>query len=346
MENKENGLVQSLPKVTADRKYWMVRSMGGDYYGEFTQRGFIGIGYNEILLDEIKLASSYNEKANEQLRLIIESKEIKTLDDDEPYNSTYAAAQMLKFYSDIKIGDIIVIPGKSSLKLTIAEVTSNAYEEQRISPVTGYCQFKKRRKIKVLKETTRPSLNPEMQLMFNSRHIISNVDKYAEFIDSTVYDFYQKDGTTFLVLRVKQENEINAVDFNLIPEIIKTIEDFSIDFKFKFNRDDVKMKICVQSPGDMLVFAQQHWEVIMLIGATITWLKGLEIEIGKFVKFKVPSVFENVTHLINAYNLYLDKKADRHFKDIMRKKLENMDIDTPSSFTKVMSEFNKGREKY
>lgn len=347
MTNKDNALVNQLPKIAADRKYWMVRSMGGDYYGEFTTRNFIGIGYNEIFLNEIKLASTYNEKAHEQLKLIIESKELKQVEgNDEPYNSSYAAAQMLKFYSEINIGDIVIIPGRNSLYVTIAEVISSVYEENNIPAVSDVCPFIKRRRINVLKKTTRPSLNPEMQLMFNSRHIISNVDKYAEFIDSTIYDFYQKDGSTFLVLRVKQENEINAIDFGLIPEIIQTIEDFAFIEDFSFKREDIKMKICVQSPGDMLVFAQQHWEIILLIGTTITWLKGVEIDIGKFVKFKVPSVFESAGHLVAAYNNYLDRKADRKFKETLRKKVENMEIETPTNLTKILSEFNKGREKY
>ncbi len=346
MANRQNALVNQLPEISTDKKYWMVRSMGGDYYGEFTTRNFIGIGYNEISLYEIKFASTYNERAQEQLKLIIESKELKQAeDDDESYNSSYAAAQMLKFYSEINIGDMIVIPGKNSLKLTIAEVISNVYEEQRISPVTNYCQFKKRRNIKILKETTRPSLNPEMQLMFNSRHIISNVDKYAGFIDSEVYDFYQKEGVTFLVLRVKQKNEINAIDFNLIPEIIKILEDFSIENDFEFNHDDVKMKICVQSPGDILVFANNPL-IITLIGLAVIFLKGMKFSVGDKIEFKIPSALENAGHLLDKYGEFLDKKTDRKLKESLRNKLDNMEIDSPSNLTKIMNEFNKGREKY
>lgn len=332
------------PKINPERNYWLVRSMGGDYYDAFTKRGFIAIGYNKISLDEIKLAAYYKGKANEELRKIIENKDFNLSKDEEnPYNSMYAASQMLKFYSDIKRGDIVIIPGKDSSQISIAEVVSNAYEDH---DGMEFCPFIKRRKIDVIKQTSRNLLNPELQLMFNSRHIISNVNKYSEFIDNTIYDFYQKDDTTFLVLRVKQEEEIDAVDFNLIPEIIKKIDELAAEHNIPINSKGVKMKICVQSPGDILVFARDNPEIIMMIGMVITYLKGFEINVGKAVSIKVPSLFESLSHLIKVISESSDRSEDRKFKEALRDKVKNMEIETPEELAEIMKEFNKGRKKY
>ena len=48
-------------KVQESTGYWMVRTMGGDYYEEFDKEGFVAIGYNEITRHEInKLDADWN----------------------------------------------------------------------------------------------------------------------------------------------------------------------------------------------------------------------------------------------------------------------------------------------
>ncbi|MDD4592944.1 MAG: hypothetical protein PHG06_21365 [Parabacteroides sp.] len=334
-----------MPEILQERRYWLVRSMGGDYYGEYISRGFIAIGYNEISLNEIKLSISKDEGALKELKSIIDSKTLN--EEDLDYYKRFGAPQLIRFYKEIKEGDIVIIPSAQSYKIAIGIVESNTYEllDKDLSFNTDSCQFKKRRKITILKELSRNSLNPEMQLMFNSRHAISNVDKYAEFIDGCIRDFYQKGDITYLVLRVRQENEIRAVDFNLVPEIINLIEEFSIENDLAFDKDIVKMKICVQSPGDILVFAQKP-EFIFLVGVVITFLKGAQIDLGKFASFKIPSAAENTAHIIKTFGEFLDRRQDRKFNETMRQKVENMDIENPDDITKILSEFHKGREKY
>ena len=39
--------------VSHNVHYWMVRTMGGEYYHEFIEKDFIAIGYNEIALSEL-----------------------------------------------------------------------------------------------------------------------------------------------------------------------------------------------------------------------------------------------------------------------------------------------------
>lgn len=106
-----------------------------------------------------------------------------------------------------------MIPGKNSDDLAIARIDSVVYEEKNISHLDGVCQFNKRRKITVLRTLLRSSLSPKMQLMFNSRHIVSNIDSYAPFVDSCVSDFYEKDDEVHLVLRIKTEDDVNTQSF-------------------------------------------------------------------------------------------------------------------------------------
>lgn len=64
-------VIKSIPNNT---HYWLVRTMGGDYYEEYIKNGYIAIGYNDISLDEIKWAVAEKEKSIEKLKGLIEKK--------------------------------------------------------------------------------------------------------------------------------------------------------------------------------------------------------------------------------------------------------------------------------
>ena len=323
--------------------------MGGDFYNEYISRGYIAIGYNEISLAEIKLSASHNDEAVNTLKKIIDSKESISSVDVDDINPQYAAIQLLKFYRDIQIGDIIVIPGKSSDQTAIARVESSVYEEKEedVSKLSGICNFRKRRRIKIINRSFRSKLNPKMQLMFSSRHIVSNADNYAQYIDSCISDYYQKDGNTFLVLRVKEEDSISADDFGLVPDLIGLLKDYSEEIHLNINVQTVKMKTCVQSPGDILMYATS-WEAITLIGMFIMIIKGGEFSItkGDGLKIKVGTLSEATEKTLKSLSDFLDRRRDRAFKESLQKKLDNMKIETPEDLTKVMKEFNDKRESY
>ncbi|OCL17981.1 hypothetical protein AOQ65_07920 [Bacteroides fragilis] len=327
--------------IEKNTHYWLVRTMGGDYFYEYISRGYIAIGYNEISLNEIKFASTFAEKAGEQLKSIVEAKEaLKKQPDEEEINAQYAVSQLLKFYRDIQIGDIIVMPGRNSDDVAFAKIESGVYEESNVSKLEGICNFAKRRKIHLLHKTSRTELNPKLQLMFNSRHIISNVDGYASYIDSSISDFFAKDGYTNLVLRVKEENNLRASDFGLVPELVELVKDFSEENNLDIDINDIKAKMCVQSPGDILMFAPS-WEAITLIGLFIILLKGGELSYNKESGFKI-----KVGDLLRSASEFLDRRRDRKFKKAIQDKLENMKIETPKDLTAIMKEFNDKRESY
>lgn len=336
-----NEIFENIVKVRAERQYWLVRTMGGDFFQEYVSRGYVAIGYNEVSLSEIKFAVSGGKQASEILKQIFDSNEslIKCEGDDET-NTQYATNQLLKFYRDINVGDILVMPGRSSDVVAIAVVQSEVYEEQNVSRLEGICNFIKRRRIKVLKTTFRSKLNPALQLMFNSRHIVSNANNYAPYIDNCISDFFQKDGYTNLVLRVKEENDIRASDFGVVADLIDLVDEFARYNNLQINVDDIKAKMCVQSPGDILMFAQS-WEGITLIGLFILLLKGGELSYNQTDGFKI-----RVVNLLEALSDFMDRRRDREFKKTMQKKLENMQIETPEELMKIMKEHNDKRKPY
>lgn len=334
--NNIDSILKEVKTVQAKTGYWLVRTMGGDYYKEYTSNEYIAIGFNEISIAEIKQANSYGKKASEQLKLMLEAKRLadKQLDDEK--DPGYAANQMLNFYNKINVGDLIVIPGKNSDYVAIARAESEVYEEQNIPKLPEYCQFKKRRRIKVLKKLYRSRLNPKMLQMFSSHHIISDVSAYAEYIDNSVSDFYSKDDVTYLVLRVKEENNLRALDFGVTPGLIQLLGEFVEENQIEnIDVNQIKGKMCVQSPGDILMFATSPGG-LTLIGLFIFFLTGGKIESNKenWLKMEGGNIFKAVSE-------FLDRRRERKFLKTLTESLKNMKIETPDDFTKIMEEFNK-----
>ena len=340
-------LLEDVKTINSKSKYWMVRSMGGDYFHEFITRGYIAIGYNEISLNEIKFAISKGDKANDQLKEIIESKIalgiMKNGEGEDP-NPQYVAPQLLKFCRDIQIGDIIVIPGRNSDNIAIARVDSGVYEAQQISHLDGVCQFIKRRKIAVIRTLYRSSLSPKMQLMFNSRHIVSNIEAYAPYVDSCISDFYEKDNEIHLVLRIKTEKEVNTQNFFSLYKLFQITEDFCKENNIQGNAADMIMKVQMESRGDFRLSAKNKM-FIWLVALTILGINGggLKIQCKNF------SFDLSTDGLIEKFSDFLDREVDRGTKESIKNTLDSLEISTPEDFKvaiELLQEQNSNREKY
>ena len=46
-------LIEHLESLTTQRNYWMVRTMGGNYYGDFIRHGYVAFGYDAITLEDL-----------------------------------------------------------------------------------------------------------------------------------------------------------------------------------------------------------------------------------------------------------------------------------------------------
>lgn len=327
-------IIKKAQVIPENRNYWLVRSMGGDYYWNFIEGQYIGIGYEKILLSEIKYSHSLGPKAQETLRQIIQGKYNEETDNVNP---SYAAAQLLKFATEIQNDDIIIVPAKSDDKLvSIGIVISKIYEEEEPD---DDCPFKKRIKIKWITRSDRASLNPYLQLIFNSRHIVSNINHYSEYIDCASIDLFRKDENTYLVLKVNKQDDISTSDFFVVNDLLDLVNDFSQESGLQINRDDIKIKVCMQSPGDITLFSHLP-EVIFLLGLIIIALNGGGLKIDR-LGFDLSTM-----GLIKNISDFLDRRADRKRQEILTKKLQALQIEDPQALLDIIKEMKNEREKY
>lgn len=327
------------PSINSEVKYWMMRTMGGDFYKEFVEDGFIAIGYNEITTEDLKALPESDNLSKDVLATKLKDR------NENITNAGYPASQILKFYRDMKVGDFVVVPGRSSHYVSFGIITSDVYEaEDKYLHSADLCPFAKRRTVNWKKSTVKFKLNPSLQLMFNSRHIISGVDDYAQYIDSLLNDFYVKDDETHLVLRINTEGDINAGNFFAIYKIFEIVDNFCVEYGIPETTANLVMKIQLESPGNVRL-SSKHLLILGLVGLSILSINGggLKINAGNF-NFDL-----STDGLIGMYNEYLDREVDRDLKESIKSSLDSLDMSTPQNMeyaVKLLEELNNSREKY
>lgn len=333
-------ILHDVKSIKDETRYWLVRTMGGDYYNHYVEDGFIAIGYNEITVDDLIHLPPKEKHARKILQEMLKGRR------DKIKKAGYPASQMIRFVREMKVGDIVIVPATSSYKVTFGTIKSDAYQEKENLHIEGRCPFAKRREVEWIKTSPRHLLAPELQLMFNSRHIISEVNGYAPFIDNFLNDFYKKGDMTYLVLRVKQKQTLSADDFTLVSDLMELFNEYSEENKLGLTSKDIGMKMCVQSPGDILAFAQSMGG-IAAIGLIIMFIKGgtFSMNCNQFhLSTKVPTFGESFSQIVSSVNKFLNDNRRRQTIKKLENKLDNMEIETPASIIEMMKELGKENE--
>lgn len=337
-------LFSDLKTLNQETKYWMVRTMSGSYYGDFLRNGYIAVGYNDISLDVLNSLPHNDNLAKEHLKVIIKSLH------ENLRNISYPASQLLRFTRDIKKGDVIIIPSTGASHVAIGIVESDVYEDTKLNIDSEHkCRFFKRREIKWKLSCRREKLPPALQLMFNSRHILSDVTSYAPYVDSVINNFYLKDDTMHMVLNIRTKDEVSFDDFFDLKAIDYLVDGFCRlypQYGEGISPDDrIVMKVQMESPG-ALRLAAKGFKHLFLFGVFILAITGggLEYTSKDGTKFKL-----HTDGLIGAISKYLDKEADREFVKAATRAVDSLKIEAPSDMQPILELMkikNEGRDKY
>lgn len=265
-------------KINEKRNYWLVRTQSGEYHEEFYFDNYISIGWNEFN----NQTDFENPSKEEYLKKEISNKYPDSKQPGLIYN------QIKRFFTELKVGDLVMIPTKNSTHISFGKVTSKPYiaslSETDIEE--GACPFQKRMDVEWIKTVKRSELDPYLYKMMHSHHTINNANDYASFIDRTLHSFYIKNNTAHLVININKKGDLSGLDYfefgyniiNLLPEVEKLgFVSGKLD-----KRKDIKVKSNVQSPG-IVEFISYVPAVILGIGLLLTFLVGGKIKI-KFTK--------------------------------------------------------------
>lgn len=253
-------ILKSIDILSIECDYWFVRTDGGDYFNTFFENKFIGINWNEISFSDLNNPPVETKSKISQIYKLNESSRKGKSKATEIYNK-------LMRFKNLKKDDVIVIPSENSNHLAFGVIADNkAYEDLEESM---NCPYIKRRKVKWM--TASPKPFSEVDNIFykirKSRHSISNVNEYADYIDSEMYNIYKKSDKSHFVINVNQQGAINWHELaSVLLEMHELMSEVNKVFELNENVKDGSIQITLQSPG-LFNLGQKGISLILLATA-------------------------------------------------------------------------------
>lgn len=271
------------------RGYWFVRTEGGKYYREFKDNSYIAINWNDFV--------DLNEIAELPLRQLKDK--IKDHYENEKRPGV-AAAQMQTFVGTMRKNDIVLIPNARSREISFGIVKSDAYIHSKDDIQEGKCPFRKRRKIKWIKTVDRVNLDPYLYSLINTHHSISSANKYSNFINRTLYDFYGTDEETHLIFNVTTQEPIKNSELRVLMNSIYGVAEIfnNAHPELSVDMDDVIFKASVNSPGPIEWIGKKKNMVFVLV--LLHFFVGGTLDVW-FVHWETKGV---LTYVMDAYKEY------------------------------------------
>lgn len=208
-------ILTALPTINEDATYWMVRANQGEYYNDFVMSQYVGIGYDEISLNEAK------NQTKEHLSQIFHDRKPRDNHGRPIPSGTYTSwiGQLKRFSSEIRPGDYILVPSAGSDHFSLGivigepfEISDTQLQETNDTPVEGRKKspYKKRIKVQFIRSFNRSEADPALYKMIYTQTTVSKIDKYAPFILRAVFDAYVSGEKVYLTFPVTKKEDIDA----------------------------------------------------------------------------------------------------------------------------------------
>ncbi|HGF7958544.1 hypothetical protein E5348_04455 [Enterococcus hirae] len=232
--------------IDSNINYWFIRTQGGDYYTDFQLNNYVGIGFNEISLSDIKEANNSSEALKE--KVIQSYKEINNT--NEMSQPGKIANQLLRFANGIRENDMVVVPSESSQFLLVGIATGSAYELSKeeiesIEKTDNYkkSDYRKRLNIRWIGSFDRDKADSKLYKMIFSQHTLSNINSYKQYINRALFPVYIEDEQLHLTFEVTNTENINGLYLGQFIYFYTTI------YNLLYPEDNLEIKVNVQSPG-------------------------------------------------------------------------------------------------
>lgn len=320
--------IQEIPVVKEDRKYWLVRTSGGDHYEKFIEGEYIGMNYEEITLEDIFFANKDN------VGLYNLGEKIKKTYEDET-RPTHIANQLIRFAYGIKAGDIVFIPNESSVNLYFGEVLDDAaYIEE--NPTDG-CPYRKRKKVRWIKSELRRSLDASFYKLMFSHQTITDASEFADEIDRIFHSLYIKGDKANIVLNVTTEDDIKARTFYGFGQILPLLDDYCQEEQIP-NTDDYSIKTDVHSPG-VIVITSLSIVGLIALGLIVVSIAGGSFHFTHKSDGSTTEAGLKTDGIIERIRGFLNSRSNRqNAAKIIDKAIEEMGITTPEELVKIIKE--------
>lgn len=329
-----NEFVNSIPQIADTSKFWLVRTMSGDFFHDYLVNEFIAFGYNEITYYEVKKSfdafPSEDPKDREQ-RIRSLGEIIKTNSNLEHHN--YWASQIMRFCFEIKEGDYVLIPSYSSDDIAVGIVLdSNVFIQTTQNAVDTPCTFNKRKKVKWIATANRGKIVPELYPLFSSRHAVSEANFYSNFILNTAYGTYKRFDELHTIFHVRTKERISMWDYGFFFDIASLTSDYYEDKGIEEDIHAIDLKSSVNSPG-IFEFISQNINLLWIFSVIIILVTGGDIDVLG-VKIKTPGTLKAVAD-------FLHKRQHTKMIRDARLKMKKMELKGPKEIEELINKYLK-----
>lgn len=304
-----------VPNIPENRNYWLVRTQKGLYFEEYSEEGYIGIGWNRISdVNEIKYT-------NRPIADIVRERYPK---EKRP---GYVESQINAFVKGMKSGDVVMIPSTGSYYVRFGEILEDEIyiedlgedneligdeSEEELNRDFNFdfegCPYFKRRRVKwISRPIKRDLLDPYLFKLFYTQNTIADANPYASYIDRTLYSFFIKGDKAHLILNVTKKEDILAKDLSLlISSVLSSLDQSNEITSLNLDTDDVEIKLNVQSPGHIELIGSIP--EIGIAAAVVFFVMGGSVSVG--------GVEVSVEGLVNKVSIFLENRRENRRIDL------------------------------
>lgn len=246
MSDNKLQVVNQLEIISENRGYWFVRTDSGTNFETYLNNGFIGIGWNDITLEDLTKLSA------KEVQMKIAKNYGYDLELAKEKSKTTAIYNKLKRFKDIAKNDVVIIPSNGSFRLAFGIV-----EETNVHigiEKTGECEYYKRKKVRWVAVKNIDLLDAKFYEIKTTRHAVSNIKPYESYIDRVISTFYFKGNAGNLVFDVNKEEDINLSHLlELISTIQNVISSINTEFQYDETIEASAIKLSLQSKGTFAI---------------------------------------------------------------------------------------------
>lgn len=255
-----------IPEIQADRQYWFIRTNGGLFYDDFLNTASVGIGHNLVTWAQIKKSLAKSKGAEGGMVGAI----ISRYPDFDKNKLGRVAGLFSRFYTEMKPGDVVVMPSAGSFEYAFGIVTDGEPFEVETTTTDDKIIYRKRRSVEWVTRKQSRSLDSNIYEAFRAPQAMSTLNPYASYLDREMHSLYSKEGQTHVRLDITTPEGISGTDYFTMGSALLGLCDWFAD-NLGLNEEDSEIDVRqnIQSPG-VLEFITKKRMMLAFIASTIT----------------------------------------------------------------------------
>lgn len=341
-------LTENIDKIPDSKKYWLIRTQSGSLYDSFIENNYIGLDHHEVSLEALarmrKMAKKNRGLFQDEIKQSVQH-HYNSLDkpiDVSPQRIGLISGQIFRFYNDVKVGDIVIIPSSNSDLVSFGTVESSdiavfSEEESRKIDTTQFLN----KKVKWITEFRRHSLDPNIFRMFTAHHAISDVSRYAAVIERSLNDFFILDDDAHLIINVQQEDDLKARSvFGMGHNFLELFDEIVKELKLEgVSSNDLEITVNLNSPGK--IDLKSNIKKTTLVAGLILLVCGGGYTTADGTSLKT----DGIKVLLDAISDYRDRNQDRDMQmEIFNRYKDSLNVKSPDDLIKLMKQVDQNQD--